>query len=57
MTDTRTLKTIVRNLVKLYRIGAFEDMLTYQRAINRSLNRYDVAAVKQAFHHAITGNH
>ena len=48
MESARTLRTITRNLVRLYVTGRFEDMLTYQQALTDGLNRYDLAAVKQA---------
>ena len=50
---TRELKTIATNLVTLYINGRFEDQLIYQKALNHGLNRYDNAAVKQAFRHAV----
>ncbi len=53
MQSTRELKTIVNNLVTLFVNRKYEDQLEYQRALNQGLNRYDLAAVKQAFRHAV----
>ena len=55
MESPRTLKTIVRNMTKLYRACQFEDLLIYQRKLSGDggLNRYDLAAVKQGFQHKL----
>ncbi len=49
MQCARTLRTITREMIRLYRLGAYEELLTYERAQVRSLNRHDFAAVKQSF--------
>ena len=53
MQDTRTLKTIVRNMIRLYIAGKFEDLLAYHQALTEGLNRHDLAAVKQSFRYHV----
>ena len=49
MKDTRTLKIIVTNLIRLYLNQQWRDMEIYRNALEEGLNRYDLAAVKQGF--------
>jgi len=55
MESPRTLTTIRANLVRLYKCGMFEDMLTYTRIIQRQLCLHDWIAVRQSMQHKLNG--